>query len=121
MLNNNTNKADNKIYGVNGHVIGWIEGNSFCKRVKESTHMLRTPRGWAWDVAVLERAQKEGLLKTVIFEGEYKKIYQASLVDFLRYGVDINRGYGEQICLPIKYWTITQDSTPIAYQLELPI
>ena len=121
MLNNNTNQENNKIFSENGRVIGWIEGKAICKRVKASRHMLRTPRGWAWDVFVLERANREGLNMSIIYEKENDLVYQANLEDFWRHGAPINRGFGDQICLPLKYWQVTNDCAPFAQQLTLPI
>ena len=121
MFNHNTKKQNNKIFSENGRIIGWSEKDAICKRVNASKHMLRTPRGWAWDVFVLERANCDGFNKSIIYEMENDLVYQANLEDFWRHGVPINRGYGEQICLPLKYWQVSDKNAPIAQQLALPI
>ena len=121
MFNNNTHQQLKEIFSENGQIIGWIDGNAFCKKVKASKHMLRIPRGWAWDVFVLERARNEGLDKTIIYEKERHTVHCLIMRAFWQHGVYLNRGYGEQICLPLKFWQVSNKCVPLAQQLTLPI
>ena len=119
MLNSSTIQVK-RIYSDTGTVIGWQEGDAICKKAYASKHMLQKPLGWAWDVGVLERAKQENLNKSIIYEQEKDLVYQAKLNDFYRYGVKINRGYGEQVCLPHKYWQVSKRGESVERQMELP-
>jgi len=122
MKNNNTkNKNNELIFNEYGKIIGWIEGNSFNKNISSSKHMLQKPKGIAWDLSVLERARKENLKRTYVHDKETGNEYEAILEDFFRYGVRINRGFGEQIVLPLKFWQIKAPGRPYSSQLALPL
>lgn len=98
-----TKPAGKPVYNNSGRVCGTIIGDRLCKNV-HSNHMLRKPEGWAWDRSILEQAIRAGVKKTVIRNTDDGVIYEASLEDIMRIGVDIDRGFGAQKVLPIKYW-----------------
>jgi hypothetical protein len=87
-----------------GKPVGFIQDGILKKRVQASRHMLRIPRGWAWDKDILEEAVAEGILKTEIFDTEEEIKYTAKIREILEKGQEIDRGYGLQICLPLYYW-----------------
>jgi len=87
-----------------GKPVGYIEDGILKKRVQASKHMLRIPRGWAWDKDILEEAVAEGILKTEIFDTEREVAYSANIQDILEKGQEVNRGYGLQIVLHLYLW-----------------
>ena len=87
-----------------GKPVGYVEDGILKKRVQASKHMLRIPRGWAWDKDILEEAVAEGIEVTEIFDTEEEITYTAKIKDILEIGQEINRGYGLQVCLPLYYW-----------------
>lgn len=114
-FNNTTINVGNKLFSDSGKVVGWIEGNAFCKRAKASTHMLRYPPAWAWDTSILEKAEETGLDYSIIYDIESQTVYTAKLEYFWTNGIKINRGYGDQIALPISYWSKqSQNETNVA-------
>lgn len=99
-------------YNQRGKVIGRLVGKTLQKKVKGSVHQLRKPPSWAWDSAVIKEAEGMGAKDTEITDSETETKYKASLIDFHIHGIPINRGYGEQIALPIAYWTTDEGDNP---------
>ena len=87
-----------------GKPVGYIEDGILKKRVQASKHMLRIPRGWAWDKDILEEVLAEGILKTEIFDTEEEVTYFANIQDILEKGQEVNRGYGLQVVLYLYLW-----------------
>ena len=86
-------------------LIGIIDGQLFKKNVRGSRHMLLRVPGWAIDIDVLELLDEEGVTEIRIHDKETKKVYRASLLDFLAYGVPYHHPlYGPQLCLPLECW-----------------
>ena len=83
--------------------------------------MLRQPRGWAWDVDILEEVELQGVTHTEILDAETGKKYRAAIKDFWEHGVIIDRGHGKQMVLPISYWQISVPGQPQAKQLALAL
>lgn len=113
MLNyNEKDKKDQIFYNQKGKVIGRLVGKTLQKKVKGSVHRLRKPPGWAWDKKVLEEAEKLGGTESEIKDIETGTKYIANLSIFRVHGILINRGHGEQIALPIAYWTTDEEDNP---------
>lgn len=95
------NNTIQPVYNASGRICGEIAGAVLQKQAKRN-HMLQRPAAWGWDVAILDHAKGAGCTHTEITcEGV---IYRASLADFERYGVAVNRGYGAQVALPLLHW-----------------
>jgi len=100
-----------------GRIVGELRGDVLSKRAKRE-HMLREPAGWAWDTAILDAAERAGVLHTEVTCGNL--IYRASLSDFRRYGFPVRRGYGDQRGLALTYWHVRRVGEPVpAVQLSL--
>ena len=119
MENNNTNIGKIPMPSENGRIVGWIANDVLWKNAKESRHMLRRPRGWAWDACILEKAERLGASHTEIHEQEAKVVYRAKLEDFRCHGVKIDRGFGSQICLPIRYFQVQRPGNENPIQIKL--
>lgn len=89
-----------------GKVVGEVVDGKFIKRLKGSRHMLRDPKGWGLDVESLADARDLGAEVVEIHDTETGTIHSASIGRILDKGFRFNRGYGPQICLPLKFWTI---------------
>lgn len=91
---------------VDGKVIGELEDGILTKRVKGSIHRLRTPPAWAIDKLAYEKCA--GHCHTiVIIDMEANLRYYVGFKTFDDKKMYLNRGYGEQYCLPLKYWQVT--------------
>ena len=110
MINYNEKYKKVKIfYNQKGKVIGQLIDKTLQKNVKGSIHQLRKPPSWAWDKKVLEDAEKLGGEQTEISDIETGTKYIANLSLFHVHGILINRGYGEQIALPIAFWSTDEE------------
>lgn len=86
--------------------IGTIYGYQFVKIASTAQHMLRDPKGWALDIAVLEQLRKARVAEVVVIDEELNKMWTAPLESYFTYGVFVDRGSDPQSCLPIEYWQV---------------
>jgi len=93
-------------YTQNGKVAAILEGQTLRKRVRASVHMLRRPPGWAVDQSILEGAKADGAKLVEVTDTETRKVYVASLEAFDQHGLRFNRGFGDQIALPLAHWRV---------------
>lgn len=68
-----------------------------------SVHRLRAPAGWAIQKDVLQFHVRD-VRRVEIVDVETGATYTAGLSDFIRAGVEIERGYGAQLALPLASW-----------------
>lgn len=115
------NNQKQPVFRGDGKPVGYIKGNTLYKTVRGEIHMLHSPRGWAWDVNILEEAERRDVTRVEIYDRENGKTYITTIQDFWDYGVGLNRGFGEQICLPIKYWQIVLPGQSPVKQLALAL
>jgi len=69
----------------------------------EWNHILRRPPAIAVQASVLEELEGLGAKGVVTIMPNGRQLF-ATLEDFRRYGIAINRGFGEQVALPLKRW-----------------
>lgn len=105
-------------YTQNGKVAATLEGRTLKKRVRGSAHMLRRPPGWAIDVAIFEAARQSGALTVEVHDIETRRVYRAPIEAFDLYGIRFNRGFGDQVALPLSHWRV---ESAIARQLSLEL
>jgi len=107
------------VYREDGRVVGQVIDGSLYKKVRRSKHMLRRPQGWAWDDVCLEQAEQVHAESTKIEDEENHVVYMASLSIFRQHGVPLNRKFGKQTCLPLKYWQVKKQGDEVSQQLSL--
>jgi hypothetical protein len=106
------------MFAGNGrHVASVDPDKTLRKTAQASKHMLRRPKGWAFDSAILEAAEKQGAIHCEVKDAETGDRYTAILADFRRYGVLLDRGHGEQVCLPLAYWHVQRPGAPLQLAL----
>jgi hypothetical protein len=66
-------------------------------------HLLRRPPAIAVQASVLNELESLNALGVVTIMPNGRRLF-ATLEDFRRYGIAINRGFGEQVALPLKRW-----------------
>jgi hypothetical protein len=103
---------DGKLYSEDGRCIGWVYGSTLRKELDGSKHMMQKPRGWAMDACALETIKARGIAVIEIEDRETGLTHRASPAVFDKCGVRVNRGYGLQLCLPLKFWSV--DGEPAA-------
>ncbi len=118
--NNSTKKKEiQPVLNHKGWVIGYIFGNKFFKHVLGSKHMLRKPPGWANDISIIETLKENKVQNIEIHDDETGIVYSSTLENLLEHGFKFDRGFGGQICLPLKYWKICEKETPTQPNLQL--
>ena len=102
---------------ADGRIVGHLRGDVLHKTAKRE-HQLRTPPGWAWDCDILDAAERAGARFTEVeCDG---RIWRATLADFRRYPIPVNRGYGAQVALALIHWHVRRvGEPPAAVQLSL--
>jgi len=90
---------------VQNKVVGHIEGDTFYKQVEASRHFLRRPPAIAFDVSTLDDAEKKGAKHVCVTDRETWKVYHARMDTVRDKGFAFNRGYGDQIALPLTEWS----------------
>jgi hypothetical protein len=111
-----TTKNNNSTIRAGGKVIGRVRGDTFYKTIRNK-HMLRVPPAIANDIGALEDAMRAGANNVCITNKDSGIKYTASMERIFRKGVKMNRGFGEQIFLPIGEWQ--KQGANIARQFEL--
>jgi len=91
-----------------GKVVAVISGGVLRKAVSASHHFLRVPPAIAFDTSILDAARQAGVSRVEVTDRETGRVYTAALADFDRWGVPINRGFGEQRALPLARWQVTR-------------
>jgi len=117
MSNYNINQDEELVYTNTGQLVGCIKNNILQKTADSNIHMLYKPPGWAWDKDIIDNAIERGISKTIIHEKNQNVDYCARLEDFYTFGEPLNRRYGDQICLPLKFWEIQKRGKPATQQL----
>lgn len=100
------NFVNKSYFAANGRVVAVLEGRVLKKRVRASKHLLRRPSAWALDRAILEAARRDGAVVVEVFDVENRKVFTAPIVAFDLHGFGFNRGFGDQVALPLHYWHV---------------
>jgi hypothetical protein len=84
--------------------IGIVANNAFIKNLHSSRHFLRKPEAICFDIESIEKVVKLGAKLIKILDLDTGRIYEASIALLKEKGIHINRGFGDQIALPLRYW-----------------
>jgi hypothetical protein len=69
-------------------------------------HKLQKPAGWAWNVELVEEYKRQGIDELLVIALWENRRYSVTLDLFLQKAFETDRGYGKQLVLPERYWTI---------------
>lgn len=89
-----------------GMVVGYVEGDTYYKKVLEKKHRPRYPPGWANDEVALQNASSLEAMFVEIFAKDTGVTYRTSIRNIWEKGIKINRGHGDQIVLCVEHWKI---------------
>jgi hypothetical protein len=92
------------VKNVFGRRVGEIDGDTLKIYASTERHMLRQPRGWAIQKTILEQAKKAKVKSVEILDQDAGIVYVAPLMSFWSVGIFVDRGFGEQWCLPVDQW-----------------
>lgn len=93
---------------VRGQAVGEIDlatGVYSCRR-HSSKHLLRQPKGWAFDLTLLRDLGARALR---VFDWDSGVTYSTTLDAAFRHGITIDRGHGRQIVLQLTHWQRDDD------------
>jgi hypothetical protein len=111
-----TTKNNNTTIWAGRKVIGQVRGDTFYKTIKNK-HILKVPPAIANDINALEDAMRAGANNVCITNKDSGITYTTTMVQILNKGVKFNRGFGEQIFLPLGEWQ--QQGANVARQYTL--
>lgn len=103
--------------GANGKVYGVIVNRTLCKRVWGSKHLLRKPPAIAID-ALLYDAYRSQFDAVAVEDMETGKVYRMSAKRFDSMRWILERGYGKQYAVALRYWSCESPEEP---QLRLSL
>ena len=90
------------VFSDDGRRIGQVEGNTFTKRVKGSSHFIRIPfKAISFDVSSIDRAEVEGATQVDVEDTETGKHYRMSFRKIRTYK-PINRQGDLRYLIPIQ-------------------
>jgi len=95
---------------VGSKVVGKVCWDTFKKIIIGSKHLLRKPLAIAFDIASLHDAERAGARWVEVKDKETGIVYKVTIERIWEYDFKLNRGYGNQIALPLEYWL--QDGHP---------
>lgn len=100
-----------------GRAVGVVVGDEY-RRTLRPEHVLQTPPAIAADVEVLAQAEALGAVVGVwtLPDGSTATL---SLAEFRRRGFPLNRGFGDQLAVPLSAFSRVRVGTPGAAQLAL--
>lgn len=90
---------------VGAREVAGITGDQLHKVIRDS-HVLRRPPAIAFDAALIAEAERRGVRTVSVLNADSGRQFVVTLADFQRYGFRLNRGYGDQIALELRYWAI---------------
>ena len=106
-----------KIY-AGGRRVGVVRGDTFFKRICHR-HILFTPPAIAVDIEALNQAEKVGASRADVLDLDSGTHYLASIAHFWKTGFLFNRGFGDQLGLPLENWQVVQKGRVYAEQLSI--
>jgi hypothetical protein len=92
-----------------GKVIGRLEEGTFIKPVVGSKHRLRTPPAWAIDAEAFDQQVKPDAKAIIVLDKETGMKYQVTVETFDRLKGELDRGWGRQYFLMLRYWQVEKN------------
>ena len=114
-----TKKGENMakaLYTETGRIVASVESGTMTAVRRESLHKLKGPPAWAFDKTVVEQAVDAKARRIVVTCIDTGKSYRVAMDDFNDNAVELRRGHGTQMMLPMKYWS-TEAELQLAMEL----
>jgi hypothetical protein len=97
-------RRNQSVRNIFSHRIGEIDGEKLKIYASSERHMLQQPRGWSVQTSILQQAKSANVKSVEIIDKELGVVFTSPLDCFWSDGIFVDRGFGEQLCLPINYW-----------------
>lgn len=89
-----------------GKYTGSVNAGIYHKLVNGKKHMLLSPvPSWAIDKDILDDLTIMHVSQIEITDVQDGTVYLSSMSNFIQNSKPLNRGFGEQLALPLKLWT----------------
>lgn len=82
------------------------------RRLRGSSHLLRSPLAICFDACIVAQAQDLDCKEILVSDVETGTRYSVPFSVFLDKSFPLNRGFGEQLALPLSYWLREGGFTP---------
>ena len=117
--NYNKVKAECPPVYAGGKAVGHVKGDVFYKSIHGSKHILKRPPSIAISCDALNQAETAGALKIVITDQETGTQYHCTIAHLRRAGFELDRGFGQQLALPLDGWIRTSKGEGLLSQLPM--
>ena len=104
-----------------GVVVAHLVNGILVKKVRESRHMLRSPKAWSFDKSIILTAQKHGARTIRVEAGDTGKVYEVSMKRFMEKAMPIRRGFNSQLALVLKFWDTGEPPQKKEKEHQLPL
>ncbi|MGD0610057.1 MAG: hypothetical protein ABSB41_00970 [Anaerolineales bacterium] len=110
-----------KIKNDSGHIVGTYdpERKTFTRRIQGSRHLLRSPKAVCMDESIYLRLGELGCEWLVVEDVESGVTYRARFLLFEEKQFPINRGFGHQVGMELRFWNkaeqAAKDSQPLLF------
>ena len=102
-----------------GVVVATLVDGILVKKARESKHMLRSPKAWAFDRSIIETASRHGATGIRIEAGDTGAVFKVSMERFLKKAFPLQRGHNSQLALVLKFWDTDRPDDKKDEQLRL--
>jgi len=82
---------------------GYVAGHTFYKEI-HNKHILKSPPAIAIQLSIFERLERLGIEDVLVSNRDTGDKFLTPLSRFRAKGILIDRKYGKQIALPLRYW-----------------
>jgi hypothetical protein len=96
----------------NGRVVGYLRGTILHRKMVGSRHILTNPPSIALGIDPLNKAIQLSAETIWIQDTETGLEYRTDIWNFKNKAILINRGFGDQMALPLVYWRVTDPRHP---------
>lgn len=93
-----------KIHEPYERIIGFIEGDTFKKKVKRSVHFHERFNAYAIQKSIIRTLQKHNVKYVEVVEVDTGNTYRTLLSNYLKHAFEYDFGYGPQLFLHIKFF-----------------
>ena len=108
------------LYGlrIEARVLVWLSA-------RKSKHLLRARKAWSLQKSIVDFHLRAGDVDAVkVCDVETGNTYTAGLATFAQHGERVDFGFGEQVALPLRWWSVngetpTQTASVSVTQLTL--
>lgn len=102
-----------------GVVVAHLVDGILVKKARESKHMLRSPKAWAFDRSIIETASRHGATGIRIEAGDTGAVFKVSMERFIEKAFPLQRGHNRQLALVLKFWDTGRPGDKKDEQLRL--